>query len=157
MNQVYEGKVIYEFTSTQSRLNVWGIEMLDRHLDDEIRSANRIFRTFENSLKCLICPFLPKEKFLIVWKSSKMSYLNFSILVLAVGTNFFPIKIDLSGNTVWPSFKSLPNWTIFGIFNEFLTTQNVNIARFACNAEWDFFCDFQTLCKYCKKDEIRLS
>ena len=119
MNQVYEGKVIYEFTSTQSRLNVWGIEMLDRHLDDEIRSANRIFRAFENSLKCLICPFLPKEKFHNVWKSSKMSYLNFSILVL--------------------------------------TTQNVNIARFACNAEWDFFCDFQTLCKYCKKDEIRLS
>ena len=24
-------------------------------------------------------------------------------------------------------------------------TQNVNLACFACNVEWDFFCDFQTL------------
>ena len=28
----------------------------------------------------------------------------------------------------------------------FLSTQNVNVARFARNVEWDFFCDFQTLC-----------
>ena len=27
----------------------------------------------------------------------------------------------------------------------FLSTQNVNVARFARNVEWDFFCDFQTL------------
>ena len=33
----------------------------------------------------------------------------------------------------------------FGIFNELLSTQNVNVARFARNVEWDFFCDFQTL------------
>ena len=26
-------------------------------------------------------------------------------------------------------------------------TQNENIARFARNVEWDFFCDFQTLCR----------
>ena len=32
-------------------------------------------------------------------------------------------------------------WTIFGIFNELLSTQNV--ARFAPrNVEWDFFCTF---------------
>ena len=36
--------------------------------------------------------------------------------------------------------------TIFGIFNELLSTQNVNVARFARNVECDFFCDFQTLC-----------
>ena len=36
--------------------------------------------------------------------------------------------------------------TIFGIFNELLSTQNVNIARFARNVEWDFFCNFQTPC-----------
>ena len=35
----------------------------------------------------------------------------------------------------------------FGIFSELLATQNVNVARFARNAECDFFCDFQTLCK----------
>ena len=26
-----------------------------------------------------------------------------------------------------------------------MSTQNVNVARFARNVEWDFFCDFQTL------------
>ena len=25
-----------------------------------------------------------------------------------------------------------------------MSTQNVNVARFARNVEWDFFCDFQT-------------
>ena len=35
-----------------------------------------------------------------VWKSPKMSHLNFRIL--SFSTNFCPIKIDLSGNTVWP-------------------------------------------------------
>ena len=44
-------------------------------------------------------------------------------------------------------FKNSPKWTIFGIFNEILAAQNVNVARFARNVEWDFFCDFQTLCK----------
>ena len=38
----------------------------------------------------------------------------------------------------------MPKLTIFGIFNELLSTQNVNVARFARNIEWDFFCDFQT-------------
>ena len=32
--------------------------------------------------------------------------------------------------------------TFFGTFNEFLSTQNVNDARFARNVEWDFFRDF---------------
>ena len=36
--------------------------------------------------------------------------------------------------------------TIFGILDELLSTQSVNVARFARNVEWDFFCDFQTLC-----------
>ena len=30
--------------------------------------------------------------------------------------------------------------------NELLSTQIVNIARFARNVVWDFLCDFQTLC-----------
>ena len=41
-------------------------------------------------------------------------------------------------------FKNSPKWTIFGIFNKLLSTQNANVARFARNVEWDFFCDFQT-------------
>ena len=63
-----------------------------------------------------------------------MSHLNFWIL--AFSTNFWPIKSDLSGNTVWPQasvFKNSPNWIIFGIFNQLLSPQNVNVARFARN------------------------
>ena len=43
--------------------------------------------------------------------------------------------------------KKPPKSTIFGIFNELLFIQNVNVARFARNIEWDFFCDFQPLCR----------
>ena len=80
-----------------------------------------------------------------VWKLLKMSYLNFRIL--AFSTNFCPIISDLFGNTVWPQtsgFQKLTKLTIFGISYELLSTQNVNVARFARNVEWDFFCDFQT-------------
>ena len=42
-------------------------------------------------------------------------------------------------------FKNSPNWTIFGTFNLLLSTQNVNVARFARNVECDFFSEFQTL------------
>ena len=35
--------------------------------------------------------------------------------------------------------KSSPILIIFGIFNELLSTQNVNVARFARNVECDFF------------------
>ena len=36
--------------------------------------------------------------------------------------------------------------SFFGIFDKLLSTQNVNVARFARNVECDFFCDFQTPC-----------
>ena len=51
---------------------------------------------------------------------SKCRIWNFWIF--AFSTNFCPIKIDLSSNTVG----------------------NVNVARFARNLEWDFFVIFQT-------------
>ena len=35
---------------------------------------------------------------------------------------------------------------IFSIFNELLSTQNVNIARFARNVEWDILSDFYPMC-----------
>ena len=41
--------------------------------------------------------------------------------------------------------KSPHNRPYFGIFNALLSTQIVNVARFARNIEWDFLCDFQTL------------
>ena len=43
-------------------------------------------------------------------------------------------------------FKNSPKRTIFDLFNELLSTQNANVARFARNIKWDFFCNFSTLC-----------
>ena len=42
-------------------------------------------------------------------------------------------------------YKDSSKWTIFGIFNQLLSTQNVNVARYARNVEWDFLSDFQTM------------
>ena len=53
-----------------------------------------------------------------------------------------------SGNTIWPQapdFQNSPNWTIFCIFYELLSTQNENDARFARNVECDILGDFHTL------------
>ena len=33
------------------------------------------------------------------------------------------------------NFKNLSKWTIFGIFDELLSTQNINVARFARDVE----------------------
>ena len=60
-----------------------------------------------------------------VWKSPKVSHLIFSIFVL-------------SGNTVWPQASGFQKRPFFGIFNELLASQNVNVARFARDVEWDF-------------------
>ena len=68
-----------------------------------------------------------------------------SCQILAFSQIFVPLKSYLSGNTIWPqasNFKNSPKLTIFGIFNELLSTQNVNVARFAL-VEWDFFCNFK--------------
>ena len=70
----------------------------------------------------------------IVWKLFKiMSHLNFP---------FCSIKSGLSGNIVGqpdPGLHKLAKLAIFGIFNELLSTQNVNVAHLARNVEWDFF------------------
>ena len=57
-----------------------------------------------------------------------MSFLHFSIL--EISTNFCPIKIELSSNTV------------LGNFDQFLSTQNVNVAR---NFQLDFFLWFSNI------------
>ena len=61
-----------------------------------------------------------------------MYYLNFSIL--AFSANYCPTKIDLYGNTVLLQVLGC-QIDFFGIFNELLATQNVNVARFARNVE----------------------
>ena len=67
-----------------------------------------------------------------VWKSPKNVSFEFF-------TNFCPIKIDLSGNTIFQKFL---NWPFLSIL------RNVNVARFARNVEWDLLCDFQTACSH---------
>ena len=57
------------------------------------------------------------------------------------------MKNDLSGNTVWPQGSGVQKLAKIGhfcIFDELLSTQNVNVARFARNVERNFFSDFQT-------------
>ena len=46
------------------------------------------------------------------------------------------------GNTVWPRAS---RFKVAFLIN-FCLLKNVNVARFARNIEWDFFCNFQTLC-----------
>ena len=51
---------------------------------------------------------------------------------------YFPpifVLLNVTCNTV---YKNSPKLTILGFFNELLSTQNVNVARFARNVEWDF-------------------
>ena len=65
---------------------------------------------------------------------------------MAFSTNFSPIKSDLSANTVWPKNSGCKDSSKWTIFDELLSTQDVNVARFARNVECDFFHDFQPLC-----------
>ena len=75
-----------------------------------------------------------------VWKFLKQFRLNFPpifvLLKLICLVTLFDCKLQV--------FKNSPEWTIFGVVNQLLSTQNVNVARFARNVEWDFFCDFQS-------------
>ena len=64
-----------------------------------------------------------------VWKSPKMSHLNFTILALC--TNLCPIKSWLSGNTVCQVASCFQKLALF--------------------RKRDFFCDFQTPCHACRK------
>ena len=82
-----------------------------------------------------------------VWKLLKMSHFNLEFLI-----TFCLIKSDLSGSTVWPQalgFPKLAKIERFGTFYELLSTQNVNIARFARNVECDYFYkNIHNLCNF---------
>ena len=57
---------------------------------------------------------------------------------------------DMIKHSVWKSLEKVSFQIVkiehFWHFQWTLSTQNVNVARFARNVEWDFFCNFQTLC-----------
>ena len=55
------------------------------------------------------------------------------------------VQLKLTCLVALQGFQKLAKLTIFGIFDELLSTQNVNVARFARNVECDFLGDFQTL------------
>ena len=84
----------------------------------------------------------------IVWKLLKFvtfEFLNFGIFrqflsyfKLTCLATLFDRKLQ--------DFKNSLKRTSFGIFDYFLSTKNVKVARFARNVELDYFCDFQTLC-----------
>ena len=67
--------------------------------------SNWIIMTF---LKCLIVSIETKWCHCFYWNKMYAQCLKitqnvaFEFLILAFSTNFFPIKSDLSGNTVWP-------------------------------------------------------
>ena len=52
-----------------------------------------------------------------VWKSPKMSH----FWILAFSTNFWPIKTDLSGNTVWPQASGFQKLAKMDTFLAFLS------------------------------------
>ena len=88
------------------------------------------------------------------WRS-KIQGRNFGLKL-----KFYYTNRQLGTRHEFPMHQNL-NWTpnetsllvkldklvIFGIFNNLLSTQNVNVARSARIIECDFFYDFQALCK----------
>ena len=79
----------------------------------------------------------------IVWKLLKISHLN-----LVIFHHFFVLLkvtclVTLFGRKL-QVLKKLVKMNYFWHFWQFLSTQNVNVARFARNVEWDLFRDFQT-------------
>ena len=79
-----------------------------------------------------------------VWKSSKnvaFGFWHFPHIFVLLNVTCLATLFDRKLQV----FKNSPKWINFGIFNELLSTQNVNVARFARNVKCDFFCDFQTL------------
>ena len=70
----------------------------------------------------------------------RQSHLLFHILMfpfLAFSTNFLSYLV-----TLIQVLENSPKWSIFGIFNELLSTQNVDVARFARNDEFRYFLAF---------------
>ena len=53
------------------------------------------------------------------------------------------VQLQLTCLTVSFSFSKSRQIVLFDIFNELLSTQKINVARFARNVERDFFWDFQ--------------
>ena len=75
--------------------------------------------------------FWGEEKFIIKSAKQHLEFWHFPpifvLLKLKCLVTLFDRKLQV--------FKNSPKWTIFGIFNLLLSTQNVNVARFALNVD----------------------
>ena len=79
------------------------------------------------------------EAILFIYQCLTVRFKTFLSLFWFIFKDFFE---SLSGNTIWPQatdFHKIAKLTIFDIFNQLLSSQIVNEARFARNVEWDFF------------------
>ena len=87
------------------KIDQWGDELLNSIKVKGGWGAHYSVLTFVKAMSCTN----NKDNHYVhsVWKSPKMSHLNFWIL--AFSTNFCPIKIDLSGKTVWPQASGFKN------------------------------------------------
>ena len=89
---------------------------------------------FQQSSHCLKITQNVAFDFFEFWHNSPI----FVLLKLTCLVTLFDRKLRV--------FKNSPKRTIFGIFHYLLSPHNVNVARFARNVGWAFFCDFQTPC-----------
>ena len=80
-------------------------EFLSDNLQPRILTWFWFVAMANNKRRSILLNITTRGRLHIVWKSPKMSHLKFSIL--AFFANFCPIKIDLSGNTVWPQASGL--------------------------------------------------
>ena len=90
------------FSSLNSNIFYWHFPVripIENHCKSK-RTQNNFWAFSRKTCQMLKCYGDVAKPQHSVWKSLKMSHLNFGIL--AFFTNFSPIKTDLSGNTVWP-------------------------------------------------------
>mgnify|MGYP006863930545 CR=1 FL=1 len=97
----------------------------------------------KNQVKCFLRPYGLQSRptrCLKITQNVAFEFWYFSpifvLLKLTCMVTLFDRKLQIP--------KNAPKWTIFGISNWLSSTQNVNVAHFARNVEWGFFCDFQT-------------
>ena len=68
------------------------------------------------------------------------------LFILDFPSIFVQLKVTCCLVTLFDcKYQVFKKWTIFGIFNQLLSTLNLKVARFARNLECDFLGDLQTL------------
>ena len=103
--------------------NFWSLHFGQKILQNS-KYLNWIFRA-KNQLKCV--PQCLKITQIVILEFFNFGIFHQFLSNLTCLVTLFDRKFQF--------FKNSPNWTIFGIFNELLSTQNVNVARFARNVE----------------------